>query len=161
VQFKHLPTLSLAAALLCTTVGSAFLSVSALAEPLNTQAQLVAVQEDTASSFVTVEQDHRTRPSDHQTTGTVTILEENGRKYLEFDEDFTTANGPDVQVILYRDNSIPVNIEEADYIALSPLESFSGQQRYLIPEEVNLKEYQAVGIWCQQFNVTFAYAALK
>lgn len=153
MQFKHLPTLSLAA-LLCTTVGSAFLTVSALAEPLNTQAQLVAVQEDTASSFVTVEQDH-------QTTGTVTILEENGRKYLEFDEDFTTANGPDVQVILYRDNSIPVNIEEADYLTISPLESFSGQQRYLIPEDVNLKEYQAVGIWCQQFNVTFAYAALK
>ncbi|MBE9167987.1 DM13 domain-containing protein [Pleurocapsales cyanobacterium LEGE 06147] len=151
---KHLPSLSLAAALLCTTVGSAFLTASAIAEPLNTQAQLVAVQEDTAYSFVTVEQDH-------QTTGTVKIIEENGQKYLEFDEDFTTANGPDVQVILYRDNSIPVNIEEADYIALSPLESFSGQQRYLIPEDINLKEYQAVGIWCQQFNVTFAYAALK
>ena len=136
MKFKPLSTLSLAAALLSTTVGSTFLPTSALAEPLPTPAQLVSLQEDTASNFVTVEQDH-------QTTGTVKILVENGQQYLEFDRNFTTAKGPDVRVILHRDNSIPVKLEAADYITLSSLESFSGQQRYLIPEALNLQEFRS------------------
>ncbi|HHP7230306.1 MAG TPA: DM13 domain-containing protein [Xenococcaceae cyanobacterium] len=106
-----------------------------------------------SGNFVTVEQDH-------PTTGQATIIEENGQRYLEFDSDFTTAQGPAVKVVLHRSNSVPVNLQEADYITIAPLQSFDGQQRYPLPADLNLDEYQSVAIWCEQFNVTFGYADL-
>lgn len=104
-------------------------------------------------TFVTVEQDHPTQ-------GTAQIIEENGQRYLVFDRAFTTARGPDVQVILYRGSQVPVNLAEEDYVTLAPLQSFDGEQRYAIPADFDLSEFESVGIWCRQFNVTFGYAAL-
>jgi hypothetical protein len=53
-----------------------------------------------------------------------------------------------------------VNVEEADYVTLAPLESFDGAQRYEIPATINPSDFKSVGIWCRQFNVTFGYAPL-
>lgn len=101
--------------------------------------------------FTTVEQSH-------PTLGTATIFEENGQRYLEFSGDFTTAEGPDVEVILHQGDSIPVSLAEGTYITLAPLQRFDGAQRYAIPSDVNLDAFESVGIWCRQFNVTFGYA---
>lgn len=103
--------------------------------------------------FVTVEQDHATM-------GTATLVTTNGQQYLEFDAAFDTARGPAVEVILYKGATVPVNIAAGDYLTLAPLQSFSGAQRYLIPAGVDIDDYQAVGIWCRQFNVTFGYAPI-
>jgi hypothetical protein len=119
---------------------------SAQSEPQATLAQAVG-------QFVTVEQDH-------PTTGIARIVTENGQRYLEFDADFDTARGPDVNVVLYGESMVPVNLGESDYLTLASLQSFSGAQRYLIPAEGDLAAYQAVGIWCRQFDVTFGYATL-
>ncbi|MBE9158150.1 DM13 domain-containing protein [Nodosilinea sp. LEGE 06152] len=107
----------------------------------------------TPGQFVTVDQDHAT-------TGTAALVTANGQQYLEFDAAFDTARGPAVEVILYKGAAVPVNIAEGDYVTLAPLQSFSGAQRYLIPAGVNLDDYQTVGIWCRQFNVTFGYAPI-
>lgn len=104
-----------------------------------------------SGNFTTVEQNH-------PTLGTATIVEEGEQRYLEFSDDFTTAEGPDVEVILYQGDSVPVNIAEGSYMTLAPLQSFDGAQRYAIPTHVNLDEFESVGIWCRQFNVTFGYA---
>ena len=45
-------------------------------------------------------------------------------------------------------------------MSLAPLKGFSGAQRYEIPDNVNLDDYEAVAIWCRKFNVTFGYAKL-
>jgi hypothetical protein len=104
--------------------------------------------------FVTVEQE---KP----TTGTARIVTaDNGDNYLEFDAAFTTATGPDVAVVLYNAPEVPVNLDEADYVTIAPLESFEGAQRYVIPAEIDLSNFEAVGIWCREFNVTFGYAPL-
>lgn len=105
-----------------------------------------------SGSFVTTEQNHPTQ-------GTATIITENGQSYLEFDSAFDTASGPDVQVILHRSSEIPVKPSTQDYVILAPLKSFNGTQRYPIPENLNVEEFQSVGIWCRQFDVTFGYAA--
>ena len=106
-----------------------------------------------SGNFVTVEQDHPTK-------GKATIIEENGRKYLEFDSNFTTARGPAVKVLLHRNSSVPVNLRKQDYVTISSLQSFDGKQRYALPAGINLDQYQSVAIWCQRFNVTFGYADL-
>ncbi|MBE9116976.1 DM13 domain-containing protein [Lusitaniella coriacea LEGE 07157] len=144
MKFKSLTAVSLASVLV---LGSAI--IPAQASP---SLQLVA-QATAPNSFVTVEQDH-------PTTGTARIVTENGQRYLEFDRQFDTARGPDVKVILYRGSTVPVNVSESDYITLAALKGFSGAQRYAIPNSVNLDDFQAVGIWCKKFNVTFGYASL-
>lgn len=103
--------------------------------------------------FVTVEQDHAT-------TGTARIVTENGQRYIEFDAAFDTARGPDVNVVLHKGAEIPVNLTEGDYVTIAPLQSFTGAQRYLLAADVNLNDYQTVGIWCREFNVTFGYAPI-
>ena len=106
-----------------------------------------------SGNFVTTEQDH-------PTTGPAKIITENGKRYLELDKAFSTATGPDVNIILHRRNQVPVNVSEEDYITLAPLQSFQGKQRYAIPDSLNLDNYQSVAIWCRKFNVTFGYASL-
>jgi len=118
----------------------------------NPSVQLIA-QATAARAFVTVEQNH-------PTSGTARIVTENGQRYLEFDRRFSTVSGPDVKVILHRNSTLPVKLDEADYITLASLKGFSGAQRYAIPNSVNLDNFQAVGIWCKKFNVTFGYASL-
>jgi hypothetical protein len=103
--------------------------------------------------FVTVKQEK-------QTTGQVKVITENGKRYLEFSSDFTTAKGPDVQIILHRNSQIGVNPKQNEYFNVAMLKSFQGGQRYLIPDYVNVKEFKSVGIWCREFNVTFAFATL-
>jgi hypothetical protein len=106
-----------------------------------------------AGQFVTVEQDHAT-------TGTASIVTENDQTYVVFDDAFDTARGPDVQVVLYTGKDVPLALDEADYVTVAPLESFAGEQRYLIPAEIDVNDFASVAIWCREFNVTFGYAPL-
>jgi hypothetical protein len=106
-----------------------------------------------AGSFVTVEQDH-------PTTGSAHIIEENGQRYLELSEGFSTATGPAVYVTLHKDSSVGVNLDEGDYVTLAPLQSFSGAQRYAISDDIDVSDFNSVVIWCEEFNVTFGYASL-
>ncbi|EAZ88654.1 DM13 domain-containing protein [Crocosphaera chwakensis] len=131
-------------------------SFSSQAWANQTKDQLMAQEVSVLSSsdFITVEQDH-------QTTGQVRVIRLNGKRYLDFDSDFTTAQGPDVQIILYRGNKVPLNVSEENYITLAKLKSFNGSQRYEIPDNIDLDDLKSVGIWCRKFNVTFAYASLS
>lgn len=121
------------------------------AQPSITQA--VAKTLLTSGQFVTVDQAK-------DTTGTARIVEKDGQRILEFDGAFDTARGPDVQVVLYRGDSVPVSIDEADYIVVGDLKSFEGSQGYVLPADLNLDDYGSVAIWCAEFNVTFGYADL-
>lgn len=155
INQKHLHAIGLASTLLIT-VSSSIITVGAKANSLES-ATIIADNHSEMNviaegNFVTVEQDH-------PTAGQAQIVEENGQRYLKFDADFTTARGPDVNVVMHRNTSVPVNLQE-EYIILAPLQSFDGAQQYLIPDDFNLDEYQSVAIWCRQFNVTFGYATL-
>ncbi|MDJ0598415.1 MAG: DM13 domain-containing protein [Crocosphaera sp.] len=140
--------------LLGSAVSLTFFPSQALAN--QTQDQLISQQVTVLSSsnFVTVEQDH-------QTTGQVRLIRLNGKRYLDFDSEFTTAQGPDVEIILYRGQEVPLKVSEEDYITLAKLKSFNGSQRYEIPDNIDLDNIESIGIWCRKFNVTFAYASLS
>ena len=158
INSKHLPTIGLASALFVIISSSTITIFQAQANSLDRLTTLIAERHSESSiitqgNFVTVEQDHPTE-------GQAQIVEENGTRYLKFDANFTTARGPDVNVVLHRNSSVPVNLQEENYLTLAPLQSFDGAQQYLIPNELNLDEYQSVAIWCKEFNVTFGYATL-
>jgi hypothetical protein len=105
---------------------------------------------------------------EHPTEGRVSIINENGKNYIELDQAFKTDKGPDLFVVLHRSKDIITDskppsypIKEGEYISISALQNITGSQRYEIPSNVNLSDYNSVAIWCKQFNVTFGTAALS
>lgn len=96
----------------------------------------------------------------HPTEGQVQLIEEDGAKYLELSQDFQSDRGPDLKVILHKASAVNQKVEEGEYLNLGALKSFNGSQRYLIPADVDLTQYQSVAIWCEKFNVTFGYATM-
>ena len=117
----------------------------------NTSTSLIAAKTN-SGSFVGV---------DHPTQGRASIIEEDGIKYLEISSDFQTDEGPALEVILHNSPTVGTKVQEGEYVNLGTLKAVSGSQRYQIPQDLSLDEYQSVAIWCQEFNVTFGYATLK
>ncbi|NER39323.1 MAG: DM13 domain-containing protein [Oscillatoria sp. SIO1A7] len=122
---------------------------AALASPATATAKQSGQQSDLEATFVS---------GRYSTEGTVRVVREDGKRYLEFDGDFKTNSGPDLFVLLH-DSEKPERYNEEDYISLGRLEKISGTQRYAIPEDEDLDSYASVVIWCRRFNVTFGYAS--
>ena len=99
--------------------------------------------------------------AEHPTKGAVSIINEKGKRYLEFDNTFKSDMGPDLYVILHRAAALPKGgLQKQDYTTISRLQKVSGTQRYVIPNNVNLANYRTVAIWCRMFNATFGCALL-
>lgn len=103
---------------------------------------------------------------EHETTGTVRVIQlPDGSRQLAI-EDLDTTNGPDVHVWL---SAGPV-IEGFDgwftagghpYVDLGMIKGNQGNQVYDIPADVDLSAYPTVDLWCVQFAVSFGAAALS
>ena len=98
---------------------------------------------------------------EHPTQGQVSIVEEDGVKYLQLGEDFQSDSGPDLKVILHQSATVDAKVQEGEYLNLGELQAVSGSQRYQIPNDADLSQYQSVVIWCEEFNATFGYATLN
>lgn len=102
---------------------------------------------------------------EHETTGTVRIIELPGGSRQLAIENLDTTNGPDVHVWL---SAGPV-VEGFDgwftagghpYVDLGMIKGNQGNQLYDIPADVDLSAYPTVDLWCVQFAVSFGAAAL-
>lgn len=91
-------------------------------------------------------------PSAHEVAGTVSLIEGIDEYIHVRFEDLKIINGPDVRVFLAKD------IDKNDAVELGPLKGTHGDFNYDVPEHINLEEYSKVLIWCEDFNVLFAYA---
>jgi len=99
--------------------------------------------------------------AEHPTQGTAKIVTAGGKTFIEFDQKFKTDAGPDLQVILYRQATVPISgLQAQDYVTLGKLQKTQGFQRYAIPAGVDVSRYQSVAVWCRQFNATFGFAKL-
>ncbi|MEM9506572.1 MAG: DM13 domain-containing protein [Cyanobacteria bacterium P01_E01_bin.35] len=94
----------------------------------------------------------------NNTEGTFKVIEEDGKQYIELSDDFEVSQGPDLKIILHKDQTVASSIAESDYVNVAPLESFTGTQRYEVPDGVDINDYASVAVWCEEFNVTFGYA---
>lgn len=168
MKLKYIATLT--AASILTIGGTALFSNNAIASSFNSVDSSVIVAGNPCASanpcasvnpcaaansgqFVAV-------GSRNKTEGTFKIVEENGKQYIEFSDDFEVSEGPDLEIILHKDSTVESNIAEEDYISIAPIESFTGTQRYEVPDGVDLDKYASVAVWCEDFNVTFGYAQL-
>ncbi|MBD2296254.1 DM13 domain-containing protein [Anabaena sphaerica FACHB-251] len=97
---------------------------------------------------------------EHSTQGKVSVISDNGISYLQFNQSFKTDSGPDLVVILHRGNVPSKSLKEQEYVSVAKLQNIKGSQRYALPKNVNLADFNSVAIWCRKFNVTFGYASL-
>lgn len=99
------------------------------------------------------------------TTGSAKIVEEDGVRYLVLDSAFsTTDQAPDLQVLLDTVEQPPQGYEESEsgrYINLGGLQSTTGEQRYPIPDAVDLSNFASTVIWCRMANATMGFATLN
>lgn len=87
--------------------------------------------------------------------GSATIERSDDNIRLVFSEDFKTKNGPDLKVYLSK---IPLSdLSEKDVdknaVRLSVLKSHRGTQSYIIPPNLDIKDYQSVVIQCEAYSV--------
>jgi hypothetical protein len=142
-------------------------SVVASPSPVNSHAQS-HTQETTETSKV-LRSGTFVDGGNYSTSGTTRIVEKDGQRILELDETFqTSTSGPDLVVVLHRSPDVigsttsPVHpLTEGDYAFLAPLQEYSGTQSYVIPENINLEDFQSAVIWCRRFNTTFGTARLQ
>lgn len=155
---------AIASASILTIGGTGFFSNNAVASSFNNSNSSVLIASNPCASvnpcaaassnqFVAV-------GSRNKTEGGFQVVEENGKQYIEFSNDFEVSQGPDLEIILHKNQTVGQSIAEEDYISLAPIQSFSGTQRYEVPEDVDLNDYASVAVWCEDFNVTFGYAPL-
>ena len=101
----------------------------------------------------------------HQTSGRATVYKAaDGTEYLRL-SDFSTSNGPDVHVVLGRSDDANLNQEivkgPLDNIELGALKGNQGDQNYDVPASADLRQYDAVVIYCERFHAVFGVAKLE
>jgi len=116
----------------------------------------------------TVVKSGRFKSGEHSTQGIVRIVMQSGKTFLELDQGFKTSSaGSDLVVALHRSGNVlgsttppAYPLKKGEYVVLAPLQKFNGAQRYAIPANLNLANFQSAVIWCRQFNATFGAATL-
>lgn len=103
---------------------------------------------------------------EHDTSGTVKVVElADGKRVLRL-ENLKTSDGPDLRVWMSDQDVKPGTagwrvFDDGKYVELGPLKGNEGNQNYSIPKDTDIDELSSVTIWCKRFSVSFGAAALK
>lgn len=102
---------------------------------------------------------------EHDTSGSVSIVENTDGSRVLAIENLATSNGPDVHVWLSASDVVEGTdgwfvAGGAPYVDLGPIKGNLGNQVYEVPADVDLAEYRSVALWCVQFSVSFGAAQL-
>ncbi len=87
--------------------------------------------------------------------GSYEVIERDGQTIIRFADNFSASRGPDLKVFLS-----PTAIEDASgrnatrgSVLLGFVKSSSGAQEYVVPEGVDIANFNSVLIHCQAFSV--------
>lgn len=102
---------------------------------------------------------------EHDTSGTVSVIEKPDGSTVVAIRDLDTTTGPDVHVWLSAGPVIAGlsgwrTAANAAHVDLGQIKGNRGNQVYAIPPGTDLARYRAVVLWCVQFSVSFGAAAL-
>lgn len=89
----------------------------------------------------------------HPASGDVKVIETAEGTVIRF-EDFETINGPNLHLYLAKD------LDATEFVDLGPIRGTEGNINYLVPEGVDVSEYQYIMHWCVPFGVLFNYAEI-
>lgn len=94
----------------------------------------------------------------HFGRGDALIIETEPGKHVVRFENFSVRNGPDLYVYLSKDVD---GSEVEETLNLGKLKATDGAFNYEVPAGIDVKSVKSVVVWCRQFDVLFAVAALK
>ncbi len=101
-------------------------------------------------------------PKMHQASGGVRIEDAAGSRRMLFMDDFEIENGPALKVFLsplsFDDLTPEVALEGR--VVLGDLAALAGLQDYAIGADIEVDAFQSVVVWCEQFAILYAGAAL-
>ncbi|MEM8791153.1 MAG: DM13 domain-containing protein [Pseudomonadota bacterium] len=89
-----------------------------------------------------------------RTTGSVSIIQQDGQWFVRLGADFLHEGAPDPWVAFGKDGF------RRDAL-LGPLREDEGEQLYPVPERLDPAEFNQVYIWCEQFSTSLGRAWLK
>lgn len=100
----------------------------------------------------------------HPAVGTINVLGDGSeQRFLRFESDFATDNGPDLNVYLSAGATADgdAGLFDDDFVDLGDMKGNQGAQNYEIPTDVDLSVYDTVVIWCVRFGVAFGAADIS
>lgn len=83
------------------------------------------------------------------------VVEENNQTIIRFDSAFKTKKGPDLKIFLSKQsiNKVTGKTATQDAILLSVLRTNKGAQEYVLPDGVDINEFQSILIHCEAYSV--------
>lgn len=93
-------------------------------------------------------------PGHHAKGEAVLLRLEDGSYAVRFEDDFEVTNGPDLFVYLGNDG------EYDSEAKLGALKGSVGGQNYIVPNSIDVGQYNEVWVWCRAFGVKFGVARL-
>lgn len=101
----------------------------------------------------------------HYANGDVQVTSDDSYYYLKFQDNFSSANGPDLFVYLsseqeYKNIAIG-GVDTSKTLNIGKLSKLSGAQSYKVSKAEFEAYSDSVIIWCKEFGVQFSRAELK
>ncbi|MEO1015665.1 MAG: DM13 domain-containing protein [Pseudomonadota bacterium] len=127
----------------------------ALADEMKTHAEDGA-EETTLQSGVWTKASFRS-------SGTWSIVERGGDRYVVLDEDFRTRRAPDLKIFLSPNEAGSITGDNATdgAVLVAELSSNRGAQAYKLPADVDLSQYQSIIIHCEAYSKLWSTASLS
>ena len=98
---------------------------------------------------------------DYDGSGSATVYQlADGERVLRFTE-FSVTSGPGLVVLLSNNPDVHLTRNIREFVELGDLVTFTGDQEYQIPADLDLAEYSVAVIYCKPFNAVFATASLQ
>ncbi|MEO0365661.1 MAG: DM13 domain-containing protein [Pseudomonadota bacterium] len=94
--------------------------------------------------------------------GTWQIVETDAGTFLELDDAFKTRNAPDLKLFLSPLAADDVNARNATSgsVLISKLKKAKGAQRYEIPADIDLSQFQTLVLHCEAYTKLWGVSAL-
>jgi hypothetical protein len=150
---------SLDEAFTATTIGEVASTSSSAGTATNLTSVTVAEEVTTTTSGPVQVTTGEFYGIDHSAEGTASILEQDGRYVLRFEDNTNIQNGPDLYVWVLPSTDYQGGNPDAR-IDLGSLKGTVGGQNYELPPDFDPAVHRAVLIWCLRFAVPFAAAPL-
>ncbi|MEM7744167.1 MAG: DM13 domain-containing protein [Pseudomonadota bacterium] len=93
--------------------------------------------------------------SNHETRGTVEVVQTADGWEIHLKDNFWFDGAPDPRVGFGRDGKF---VDPTDF---EPLRQNAGAQVYKVPSEIDPSEFDEVYIWCRRFSVPLGVAAIN
>ncbi len=97
----------------------------------------------------------------HEGTGNIDVIDlGKGAGIIVRIEDLDVLNGPDLRVLLSKSSDVEKAGHLGDYVELGKLKGNKGNQNYIVPADIDVRDYNSVVIYCAPFKVVFNSANL-